>query len=117
MSFTLCTSMGAIVRAGANVNSDIAMSGGALNAWSDEVEGTLCMKTREDWVTRWPTISASNLAPSLTSYCTGEIAIRMINYDMAGYLKGEAQTMLDVLKDSNDTIIKDLRESEFKDEI
>lgn len=108
MSWTLCTSGVAITKAGSNVNESV-ISGvlGYLADYSDLAEGMFCMKTRKDWITNPP----SNLISGAIADAVSDlIAIKAINYDQSGYLKGEAQTMLDVLKDNSDTIITDLRE-------
>lgn len=108
MSWTLCTSGAAVAKAGTNANSDIVVSGAILTGWSDEVEGTICMKTRKDWITSYASESTP-IQGTISDLASDLIGIKIINYDMAGYLKGEAQTMLDVLTTNSDTIIKDLR--------
>ena len=51
------------------------------------------------------------IKPAVTTAVANIAAMQLINYDMSGYTsRTEAQTMLDVLKDEADTIIKDLRE-------
>ena len=109
MSWTLCASGAAIAKAGANCNADIKASGAILSDWCDKAESEVCMKTRKDWITGYADVQ-TNLKPVLADAVSDMIAIKMINYDMAGYLKGEAQTMLDVLDNNFNTIIKDLRE-------
>ena len=43
------------------------------------------------------------------------IAIKMINWSMGGYTsRAEALTMMNVLKDNFDTVIKDLREDHYQ---
>ena len=110
MSWTLCTSGAAINKAGVNSN----ISGATLAGYSDEVESSLCLKTRYDWIANYATITA-NFKPVLADVCSDLIAIKIINYDQSGFLKGEAQTMLDVLKDNADSIIKDLRLKEYQE--
>jgi len=114
MSWTLCTSGQAIRKAGGNANSNIIISGQALADFSDQVEGVVCMKTKKDWISS----GAGNdrISGALIDVTSDLIAMKIINYDMSGYTsKLEAQTMLDVLKDNSDTIIKDLREKQFQE--
>jgi len=112
MSFTLCTSGAAIAKAGASASATAIASAALLTEWSDEAEGWVCMKTRKDWVTDYPTGVLTGVLADLTSDL---IAMKIINYDMSGYTQlSEAQTMLNVLKDNSDTLIKDLREDSFQ---
>ncbi len=111
MSWELCTSAVAISKAGVNVNEDLKISGTQLAAFSDLVEGTVCMKTRRDWVT---TAGETQIMNAVADVVSDLIAIKMIEYDMSGFIKGEDQTMLDVLTTNSDTIIKDLREANFQ---
>ena len=112
MAWILCTSGQAVNKAGANANAAIILSGQPLAEWSDEAEQTVCMKTRKDWITTPPTSFVSSIADVVSDL----IAIKIINYDMSGYTsRAEAQTMLDVLKDNSDNIIKDLREKQYQE--
>ncbi len=108
MSWDLCTSGSAVAKAGLNANSDIITSGSILAKWSDEAEGTVCMKTRRDWVA---TAGGTQVMKAVGGAVSGLIAMKIVSYDMSGYTSRiEAQTVLDVLKDNFDTTIKDLRQ-------
>ena len=110
MSWTLCTSGAAIAKAGAYANSTIVASSATLAEWSDEAEGTFSMKTRKDWVTNWAT-EQDLIKKSISDAIASDIANKIINYSLADYSQiSEAQTMLNVNKDTYDTILKDLRE-------
>ena len=114
MSWGLCTSGSAIAKAGVNVNSKFQPPITAeteMAEFSDQAEGTVCMKTRRDWVT---TAGGSIIMNAVEDAVSDLIAIKLIEHDMSGYIKGEAQTMLDVLTTNSDTIIKDLREDKFQ---
>jgi len=115
MSWTFCSSFAAIAKAGANANADIVASGAVLSEWSDEAEGTICLKTRKDWITSYPTSSFAQ--HMLADACSDLVAIKIISYDQSGFLKGEAGKMLDVLKDNYNEIIRDLREKEYQEKI
>jgi len=108
MSWSLCSSYAAITKAGAYSNSTAIASAALLQDFSDKAEGQICMKTRKDWVST-PS-SQTQIINAIADATSDLIAMKIINYDHSGYLKGEAQTMLDVLKDNSDTIIKDLRQ-------
>jgi len=113
MSWTLCTSGAAIAKAGANAGT-AASSAALLQAWSDEAEGSICMKIRKDVVTNYAGV------PTLIQNCLADlasdlIAMKIINYSLNSYTRAEAQTMLNVLKDNSDMIIKDLREKQYQE--
>lgn len=116
MSFTLCTSGQAIAKAGAGVNSAIIISGQLLEEWSDEAEGYICAATRQDWVSG----SLTYKMPKgiLADAAASKMAISMINYDMSNYTsKREAETMLDVLRDSLVTDIEILKEQKNQEKL
>jgi len=112
MSWTLCTSGIAIAKAGVNVNSDIIASTTEMAEYSDQAEGTVCMKTQRDWVT---TAGGTQIMNAVEDAVSDLIAIKLINHDTTGYIKGEATLMMNVLKDNSDTIIKDLRQDNYQE--
>ena len=116
MSWKLCTSGAAIAKAGANVNPDIITSGVAMAQYSDEVEGTINMKTRKDWIAGIGSVSA-NTSGALSDLASTGIAMKIVNYDHSGYVKGESSIILNVLKDEYDNIIKDLREKNYQEKM
>lgn len=117
MSWTLCTSGSAIVKAGANANSTIVASGSALAEFSDEVEGTICAKTRYNWVSGYGSVTAQ-YKPILANIASDLIAMKIIGYDMSGYTsRYEALTMLNILKDNSDKIYESLERDEIKKKI
>jgi len=111
MAWMFCTSGAAIGKAGVNLNADIWKDETAIADYSNEVEGAISMKTRKDWSGAYATTGIL-IKQALADATSDLIAIKIINYDMSGYIKGEAQTMLDVLTTNSDTIIKDLREEQ-----
>jgi len=105
MSWTLTTSGAAIAKAGKNANSTIVASTATLAKWSDDAEAQLAVLTRKNWVTDYDTITA-NFKPALSEAVSDLIAMKIINYDMSGYIgKREAETMLDVLRDNFSRIL------------
>lgn len=113
MSFTLTTLSGAIFKAGVNVNTDLAVSGTNMDFLADNAEDTFCLDTRKDWVTDYANIP-THLLGAISDAVSSAIAIQLINADSSGYLKGEAQTMLDVLDDNYNRIVKKINEDKNK---
>lgn len=112
MSWTLCTSGSAIAKAGVNVNSKFVppiTAATEMVEFSDQSEGAFCAKTRRDWVT---TSGSAQVMNAVGDAVSADIAIKMIEHDMSGYIKGEAQTMLDVLTTKYDTIVATLIKAE-----
>lgn len=100
MAFTLCTSGQILQRAGANANSTLLASGGAIANFSEEAEAIINVMTQYNWIDNYSSLNAdvkyilSNAAASLA-------AMWIINYDMSGYTsRQESLTMLNVLRDS-----------------
>jgi hypothetical protein len=97
MSWTLCTSGSAILRAGANANSTIIASGVSLATWSDEAEGKICTEGNYDFVTNYSTLD-TQIKNGLADACSSIIASNIVAYDMSGYTdRREAETILDLL--------------------
>lgn len=113
MAWTLSTSGGAVAKAGANVNSTIAVSGLALERWSDEAEATVSMEARKDLVAAGLTIVGAKI---LATTCSALIAQEMIIYDPSGFgSMREAETKLDVLENEIRRNLKKLGDSKYKE--
>jgi hypothetical protein len=98
MSFTLCTSGSAIVKAGAGANA-INLSGSVMNKFSDQVEGSIVAQTRRDWRVNYSTLP-TDIQNILSDMASSGIAKQIISYDMSGYTsRFEAITMLNVHDD------------------
>ena len=99
MSWTLCTSGSAIIKAGANVSSTITNYGTnktAIDKFSDEAEGYIVQQTHMDWRVDYSSLP-TDVQNALSNICSSLIAIQFITYDMSGYTRlGEAVTMLNV---------------------
>lgn len=117
MTWTLTTSGAAIIKAGKNASSTIVASGAALLQFCTQVEGRIVAETRRDWVDSYSSVDAGtqNLLGDVASDL---IAMKMINYDMSGFIsRTEAQTMLDVLRDNASQglrILKDFKSNTIK---
>lgn len=117
MSFTLCSSLAAIYKAGANADANVIASGAILSEWSTEVEGTICTTTRRDWVTDYASLEA-NLKPILSDLASDLMALKIISYNMEGYTGlNEASTMLDVLRDNATRNIEILKLQENQEKL
>lgn len=115
MSYTLSTSEAIIAKMGQNASSLAIVSAALLKKWSDQAEGQVNARTRFDWVAGYSSIGA-NYKPILDDVVSDLAAIKGIEFDMSGYTTiGEAQTMLDVLKDNSREIISDLKETKTKE--
>lgn len=113
MSWTLTTSGAAIARAGANANSVIVASGAALALFSDESEGRICAETNVDWIAGFANVNTS-IKQALSRASAADVAMSIINYDMGGFTsRAEAQTMLSVLDNDYNAIIKELKKPDF----
>lgn len=117
MAWTLTTSGAAIAKAGLNANSNVIVSGGLMDKWSDDAEGYIIGITRRDWVDSYATVDAGTKA-LLSDVCSSIIAKNIISYDMSGYsTRSEAETMLDVNDDavkSGISALKDFKSNTIK---
>lgn len=95
MSWTLCTSGAAILKAGTHANSTIIASGSALATWSTEAEGRIEAETRRTWVANYSGLS-TGIKGVLGDVCSSLIAMNIVAYDTTGYLTREADTLLNV---------------------
>jgi len=103
----MCTSGAAIAKAGAGANATIVADTNNLELWSNQVESRVSAITRVDWVANPPSTQASGALAELSSDL---IAMKIITYDMSGYIGTEAQTMLDVLRDNSNKGMKELQD-------
>lgn len=97
MPWTLCTSGAAVRKAGANASS-INQSGVALRQWSDDAEGRIVTQTRLDWRSDFSSMP-TDIQNALADLSSSMIAKQIIAYDMTGYTRAEAQTLLDIHDD------------------
>lgn len=111
MSFNLCSSEAIIRKAGLNANTTAVASGALLADYCDKAEGQFCTKTRKDWVTSPGSIVIMEAVADAVSDIA---ATKLINYDPTAMGRTIAALRMDALKTNSDTIIKDMREKEFK---
>ena len=104
MAWTLCSSGEAIIKAGAHANSDIISWTGvyltALDKFSDQAEGDMEHETGMALIDNYASFPAG-VQTALSDVCSSKIALKMIAYDVSGYLSREADIALNV----NDDII------------
>ena len=103
MSWTLCTSGTAIIKAGVNVNSDIVNYGTnqtALDAFSDQAEGSMEADTGMTLITSFAGLAAG-IQGAIADVCSSKVALKLISYDSTGYLAREADTLMNM----NDDIV------------
>ena len=116
MSWTLSTSGAAVRKAGLNANSTIAASGAALAEWSDQAEGEIAAATRRDWVASYSGLSTA-IKQILGDAASSLVAMKIISYDITGYLAREADTLLNVndeITSRQIKILKDFKSNELK---
>lgn len=101
MSWTLSTSGACIAKAGSGANSTIVASSATLAKWSDEAEGQVIgVSDGYDWVANYASVG-TNFKTILDDAVSDLVAMRIVNYDMAGYTsRQEATTILDVIRDN-----------------
>lgn len=108
MVWELCTSEAIIRKAGKYADSTAIASSALLEDYYTKAAGVVCMKCRKNWVSSAP---PSVIADAVASAVSDMAAMNLIIYSTSGYSQiAEAQTQLNVLKDSFDNTIKDLRE-------
>ena len=110
MTWTLCTSGSAIVKAGGHVSS-ISGSATHLANWSDEAEGRIEAETRRSWVANYSGLP-TGIKGVLSDTASSLIAMNIIAYDTTGYLSREADILLNVNDDKANAglrILKDFK--------
>lgn len=116
MSWTLTTSGAAILKAGANVNSDIIGSGGRLLEWSNDAEGRIQAETRRTWVVSYDTLDTP-IKNALSDVASSLIAMSIIGYDTTGYISREADSLLNINDDrvrQGLKVLKDFKSNQLK---
>lgn len=117
MSFTLCSSLAIIAKAGANASTAATASSAIVTQLADEAEALIYATTRYDWVANYSLVS-TNAKQILSEVASAHAAMQLIMYDMSGYTsRSEAQTMLDVLDDKVKRGLTTLSLQETQDEI
>lgn len=111
MSFKFCTSLQATAKAGANASSTALGNATLLDGFSNEAEGTFCMKTRKDWSAAYAS-TAEHIKGAIADAVSCDIGNKIINNNPSGFLKGEARLIMNVNQNTIDTVISDIREDE-----
>lgn len=108
MAWTLCTSGSALTKAGLHVNSDISGSITVFDEISTNAEGTIEQETNTSWITNIGTLSLS-IKKALADLCSSRIAKVLIAYDTTGYLRREADTLMNINDDIEIKALKFLK--------
>ena len=96
MSFTLCTSGAATIKAGTDVSSTIKADSTALNQMSDHAEGRITAETRRTWVDDYANLS-TEIKGILSDVASSLIAMDMMWFNNKVYQSAEIfQTGLDI---------------------
>ncbi len=113
MSFTLCSSGAAVADAGVNVNTTILGDAVVLGNWSDQAEGKICAECHTDFVTNFAALP-TQIQGAIEDICSAMIAMQLVKYDQRGYLRREADTLMNVLDDRIIKGLAKLKEKEFQ---
>ncbi len=117
MTTTMCLSGGALFKAGLNVNTALATTGGDnIDMVINQAESTINTITRTDYTKKYAGLS-NNVKKILEQVCQDLTAIDLIKYDMSGYTdRVEAEDMINVLRDAalrGLSILKDMKTTDF----
>ena len=99
MSWTLCTSGSAILKASVNVNTSIvnyATNKTYLDGLSDKAESDACVLARSDVITNYASLT-TNGKQVLAKFCEAHIAENLVNYDPDAIGRSTATAILNVL--------------------
>ena len=114
---TLCMSGAVLLKAGENASSDFYGNEAAeakMNSIIEEGEALLNIVSRYDWVTNYAGLNAI-AKKILEDACSDYAAMKIINYGMANYSSTEeTATMLNVLHDNLERIIKIISDDDNK---
>jgi len=116
LSWTLCLSGSAILKAGANANTTItsyATNKTFLDQISDEAEQLACSLARSDVITNYSTLT-TNGKQILAQYCEAVIAQNLISYDIDAIGRSTATQMLNVLETQKNEAIKIITDDKNK---
>jgi len=114
MVWELCTSGGAIRKAGLNANTAITISAGALTAFYNDAEGGLIEQTRRDWVGGAGKTEAG-VVKAIASVMECEIAKQIINYDPNAWTLATMKAKVAVLQATIDSNMRTLTQDEAND--
>ena len=109
---TMCTEADIEMKEGANVSA--AVTEAMHTAWALQAESWVNVTTHFNWTDSYSTLNA-DVKHLLTDAVSSKVAMLGINYDMSGYTsRVEAETMLDVLRDTVVKAIELLKEQNNK---
>lgn len=109
MSWTLCTSGSAIVKAGVHANATLKAGNADIDKISEEVEGRIARETNNDWVANHTKLSTAikNVLSDTASAMAGN---DILCYDNTGYIAREADMIMNKNIDVINKNLKELKE-------
>ena len=117
MATTMCVSGGALLKAGANVNTYFT-GASADAAWTtliNQAESVINVVSSKNWTDVYATLD-DDTKKILEDWCSNLAAMYAIQYDMNNYgSTRQAETMLDVLNNANTRNQSLLRDNKQKD--
>lgn len=115
MAITLTSSGAVAIKAGKNFSTDFLDNDIKFNQIINMAEAEVTRNSRRDWVALFSGLS-TNVKEILDDVVSSKAAMWVINYDMGNYnSRIEAETMLDVLRDSVSAGLAQLKDDKFKD--
>ena len=113
MAFTFCTSGTAIAKAGANVNSDIIVSGTPMTEWSDEAESICCNEARVDLLKNYSSLTSGG-KEILSAITSSYIAQQIINYEPEAIGTSGATLRINILENNIRRGLKQIKDDNIK---
>jgi len=119
-----CVSGAALLKAGGFYNSVLSGAGMtisgagtqiAVDNWIDQAEAYVNVASKKNWTSLYPSLS-DDVKLIIEDAVSSLAAINIIAWDMSGYTqRGEAESMINVLRDSANRNIMKLEEQKEKD--
>ncbi len=110
MALTFTTTTKAIAKAGSGADATIVADTTTLTAWGEDIENTLCQKTRRNWIASFSDLPTT-VKGALSEYTSSAIAKRIVAHSQKGYpIIGEAVTLLNMLDDDVKTGFEALKD-------
>lgn len=116
MSWTLCTSGSAILKASVNANSTITNYGTNktfIDQLSDEAEQLACSLARSDLITNYSSLTTNGKA-ILAQFCEAVIAQNLISYDPDAIGRSTSTVIFNLLENQKNEVKDMLTEDRYK---
>lgn len=112
MVWDLSLSGSAILKAGVHANADVKSGATDIADFSTEAQGFICAQLHTDVVTNTPT--DAEIVNAIADVHSSLVAMDIVSYDLTGYLRREADTLMNKNDDRVTKGIARLKEKEFQ---